>query len=122
VAAELARGDGSIATFHGVHSGLAMNAIGLLGSDRQKERWLRPLANVEKIGAFALTEPDHGSDVIALETRARAAGEMWVLDGAKRWIGNGSLADIVVVWARDDDGMWAPSSSSPRWSTVTTPG
>jgi glutaryl-CoA dehydrogenase len=104
VAAELARGDGSIATFHGVHSGLAMGAIGLLGSEAQKERWLRPLASVERIGAFALTEPQHGSDVVGLGTRARADADGWVIDGVKRWIGNGSIADIVVVWARDDDG------------------
>jgi glutaryl-CoA dehydrogenase len=104
VAAELARGDGSIATFHGVHSGLAMSAIGLLGSEEQKERWLRPLARVEKIGAFALTEPEHGSDVVGLGTRARAHADGWVIDGVKRWIGNGSIADVVVVWARDDDG------------------
>jgi glutaryl-CoA dehydrogenase len=104
VAAELARGDGSICTFHAVHSSLAMNAVGLLGSDSQKERWLRPLASVEKIGAFALTEPDHGSDVVGLATRARPSGDAWIIDGAKRWIGNGSIADIVVVWARDDDG------------------
>jgi glutaryl-CoA dehydrogenase len=104
VASELARGDGSVATFHGVHSGLAMSAIGLLGSAAQKERWLGPMARVEKIGAFALTEPDHGSDVVGLATRARADGDGWVIDGAKRWIGNGSIADLVVVWARDDDG------------------
>jgi glutaryl-CoA dehydrogenase len=104
VAAELARGDGSFATFHAVHSGLAMSAIGLLGSDEQKERWLRPLADVEKIGAFALTEPDHGSDVVRLATRARADADGWAIDGVKRWIGNGSIADLVVVWARDDNG------------------
>ena len=105
VAAELARGDGSIATFNAVHSGLAMTAIGLLGSDEQKQRWLVPMAAVDKLGAFALTEPEHGSDVVRLATRARAHPDGgWTLHGRKRWIGNGTVADIVVVWARDDDG------------------
>jgi glutaryl-CoA dehydrogenase len=104
VICELARGDGSMATYHGVHSGLAMAAIGTLGSEEQKERWLPAMARVERLGAFALTEPEHGSDVVALSTRAHRDGDSWVLDGAKRWIGNGSIADVVVVWARDDDG------------------
>ena len=104
VAAEFARGDGSISTFNVVHSGLAMTAIGMLGSEEQKARWLPAMARCEKLGAFALTEPEHGSDVVRLETRAHRDGDAWVLDGAKRWIGNGSIADVVVVWARDDDG------------------
>jgi glutaryl-CoA dehydrogenase len=109
---ELHRGDGSLGTFLGVQSGLAMKSIALLGSEEQKERWLPALARLDKIGAFALTEPAHGSDSVALETTARrersgderaARGRCdgWVLDGAKRWIGNGSIADVVVVWARD---------------------
>jgi glutaryl-CoA dehydrogenase len=105
VAAEFARGDGSISTFNVVHSGLAMAAIGMLGSEEQQGRWLPPMARADKLGAFALTEPDHGSDVVRLDTRARRDGDSWVLDGAKRWIGNGSIADLVVVWARDDDGQ-----------------
>jgi glutaryl-CoA dehydrogenase len=105
VSLELARGDGSLATFHGVHTGLAMTAIGLLGSEEQKARWLPAMARLERLGAFALTEPEHGSDVVGLATRARRDGDEWVLDGAKRWIGNGSIADVVVVWARDDDGQ-----------------
>jgi glutaryl-CoA dehydrogenase len=104
VARELARADGSLNTFFGVHSGLAMGAIALLGSEAQKQRWLPPMARLETIGAFALTEPDHGSDSVSLQTSARRDGEHWVLDGRKRWIGNASIADIVVVWARDDDG------------------
>src|SRR5579875_342196 len=104
VARELARADGSLNTFFGVHSGLAMGAIGLLGSEEQKRRWLPPMARLERIGAFALTEPDHGSDSVSLETRAHRAGGDWVLEGRKRWIGNASIADVVVVWARDDDG------------------
>lgn len=104
VALELARGDGSFSTFNSVHSGLAMSSIDLLGSEEQKERWLPPMARCEKLGAFALTEPDHGSDVVRLETRARRDGDCWVLNGAKRWIGNGTIADLVLVWARDEDG------------------
>jgi glutaryl-CoA dehydrogenase len=104
VAMELARGDGSVCTFFGVHSGLAMTSIALLGSEEQRQRWLPAMARLEKIGAFGLTEPRHGSDAVALETRARRDGDAWVLDGAKRWIGNASIADLVIVWARDDDG------------------
>ncbi|HEU4456459.1 MAG TPA: acyl-CoA dehydrogenase family protein [Longimicrobium sp.] len=101
---ELARGDGSIVTFFGVHSGLAMQSIDLLGSEEQKERWLPPMARLEQVGAFALTEPEHGSDVVSLESTARRVGDEYVLDGRKRWIGNASFADVVVVWARGDDG------------------
>jgi glutaryl-CoA dehydrogenase len=100
---ELHRGDGSLGTFLGVQSGLAMKSIDLLGSPEQKERWLPALARLDAIGAFALTEPAHGSDSVALETTARRDGDGWVLDGAKRWIGNGSIADVVVVWARSDE-------------------
>ena len=100
---ELHRGDGSLGTFLGVQSGLAMKSIDLLGSEEHKQRWLPAMARLEAIGAFALTEPEHGSDSVALETRARREGDEWVLDGAKRWIGNGSIADVVVVWARSDE-------------------
>jgi glutaryl-CoA dehydrogenase len=100
---ELHRGDGSLGTFLGVQSGLAMKSIDLLGSEDQKERWLPAMARLDAIGAFALTEPAHGSDSVALETTARRSGGEWVLDGAKRWIGNGSIADVVVVWARSEE-------------------
>jgi glutaryl-CoA dehydrogenase len=102
---ELARGDGSLFTFFAVHSGLVMRAIDLLGSPAQRARWLPGLARLDLIGAFGLTEPDHGSDVVALETRARRDGDAYVLDGAKRWIGNATVADLIVVWARDDAGQ-----------------
>jgi glutaryl-CoA dehydrogenase len=104
VAMELNRGDGSLATLVGVQSGLAMKSIAMLGSEEQKHRWLPDMARLEKLGAFALTEPDHGSDSILLETTARRVGDSYVLNGAKRWIGNGSLADVTVVWARAEDG------------------
>jgi glutaryl-CoA dehydrogenase len=107
---ELNRGDGSLGTFVGVQAGLAMQSIAMLGSEEQKQRWLPGMARLEKLGAFALTEPAHGSDSVALETSARrvkgageAGGDSWVIDGAKKWIGNGTLADIVVVWARDTE-------------------
>jgi len=105
IAAELARGDGSIATFE-------RGAL-RVGDDQHRHAGFRGAAgpvpaadgDLPGAGAFALTEPRHGSDVVALETRARRDGDAWVLDGAKRWIGNGTVAGIVVVWARDDDGQ-----------------
>lgn len=103
---ELNRGDGSLGIFCGVQGGLAMRSIAELGSEEQKQRWLPEMARCRKIGAFALTEPEHGSDAVALETSARRDGDGWVISGSKRWIGNGSIADVVVVWARDaDDGQ-----------------
>ncbi|MET0886304.1 MAG: acyl-CoA dehydrogenase family protein, partial [Mycetocola sp.] len=102
VAMEMSRGDGSVNTFLAVQSGLTMGSINLLGNEEQKQRWLPGLASLDKIGAFALTEPDHGSDSVALETSAHRDGDHYVLNGAKRWIGNGHLADVVVLWARDD--------------------
>jgi glutaryl-CoA dehydrogenase len=104
VAAELARADGSIGTFNGVHSFLAMQSIALLGSEGQRERWLPAMARLEKIGAFGLTEPRHGSDAVGLETSARRDGDSYVLNGEKKWIGNGSIADHVLIWARGEDG------------------
>ena len=100
---ELAKGDGSISTFYGVHSGLAMTSIGLLGSNEQRERWLPSMARLEKIGAFGLTEPNFGSDAVSIETRARREGDNYVLNGAKRWIGNASVADLIIIWARDEN-------------------
>ena len=101
VTMELHRGDGSLGVILGVHSGLAMRSIALCGSDEQKQRWLPAMARMDLLGAFALTEPDHGSDSVALETTAEPDGDRWLLTGRKRWIGLGTLADLVVVWARD---------------------
>jgi glutaryl-CoA dehydrogenase len=102
LAAEMARGDGSLNTAIGVHSGLCMGAINTLGSEEQKQRWLPRMATLDLVGCFALTEPDHGSDSVALETSARLDGDHYVLNGHKRWIGNASFADIVLIWARDE--------------------
>ncbi len=106
VAMELARVDPSIATFMGVHGGLAMGSIQLGGSDEQRKRWLPAMARMELIGAFGLTEPEHGSDISAgLATTARRDGDDWILNGEKKWIGNAAFADLVVIWARaEDDG------------------
>jgi len=102
IAMELSRGDPSVSTFMGVHGGLAMGSMHLCASEEQKERWLPAMARMELIGAFGLTEPDSGSDVArGLQTTARRDGDSWVLDGQKKWIGNGSFADLVIIWARD---------------------
>jgi glutaryl-CoA dehydrogenase len=107
IAMELARVDSSIATFFGVHSGLAMGSIYLCGSEEQKQRWLPSMARMEKIGAFGLTEPEVGSGAAGgLTTTARRDGGDWVLDGQKKWIGNATFADYVVIWARSlEDGQ-----------------
>jgi glutaryl-CoA dehydrogenase len=78
-----------------------MQSIAMLGSEEQRKRWLPRMAAVDALGAFALTEPTHGSDSVALETSARREGDAWVIDGEKKWVGNGTVADVVVVWARD---------------------
>ncbi|WP_033289843.1 acyl-CoA dehydrogenase family protein [Amycolatopsis jejuensis] len=102
VTLELARTDPSFATFFGVHAGLAMGSIHLCGSAEQQAKWLPAMHRFEKIGAFGLTEPDVGSAASrGLKTTARREGGEWVLDGEKKWIGNATFADVVVIWARD---------------------
>lgn len=104
IAMELARTDASIATFYGVHSGLAMGSIYLGGSEEQKQRWLPQMARLEKVGCFGLTEPLVGSGAGGgLLTTARREGDTWVLNGQKRWIGNSTWCDLSVIWARDLD-------------------
>ena len=102
VAREMGRIDGSVNTFFGVHSNLCMGSIYMLGNEEQRERFLPEMATVHKTGAFALTEPEHGSDSVSLETSARRDGDHWVLNGHKRWIGNGHAADVIVLYARDE--------------------
>lgn len=106
---EISRGDGSMGTILAVQGGLALRTLALFGSDEQKARYLEPLAKGELLAAFALTEPDHGSDSVSLETEARLEGDTWVLNGAKKWIGNGASGGVTFVWARvpTDDGRGA---------------
>ncbi|PZE79175.1 acyl-CoA dehydrogenase [Curtobacterium sp. MCBD17_032] len=102
-ALELGRVDAGVATFIGVQSGLAMNSIAVAGSDEQQREWLPRMASGEVVGAFGLTEPLSGSDSArGLRTTARREGDTWVLNGSKRWIGNATFADIVVIWAKDE--------------------
>jgi len=102
IAMELARVDPSISTFMGVHSGLAMGSIYLCGSEEQKRRWLPRMASMAKIGAFGLTEPDVGSGAAGgLTTTATRDGDQWIINGQKKWIGNATFADYIIIWARD---------------------
>ncbi|MBO1268083.1 acyl-CoA dehydrogenase family protein [Arthrobacter cavernae] len=100
---EVARADVSLSALVGIHNELIVGMIDELGSEEQKERWLPGLESFTQLGAFALTEPDHGSDVAGgLATTARLEGGEWVINGAKRWIGAGTIADFALVWARDE--------------------
>src|SRR5712672_3963377 len=102
VAMEMSRTDSSIATFFGVHNGLAMGSIYATGSEEQKKKWLPPMARFEKIGCFGLTEPLVGSGAAGgLMTTAKREGNTWVLNGQKKWIGNSPWCDISIIWARD---------------------
>src|ERR1700738_123805 len=102
VAMEMARCDASIATFFGVHNGLAMGSIYLGGSEEQKQKWLPPMARWEKIGCFGLTEPLVGSGTSGgMLTTAQRDGDTWTLNGQKKWIGNAPWCDISIIWARD---------------------
>ncbi|MCO1580410.1 acyl-CoA dehydrogenase family protein [Crossiella sp. SN42] len=104
LAMEMTRVDASVATFFGVHNGLAMYSIHAGGDQEQRDRWLPAMAAMDKIGAFAMTEPLGGSDVAGgMRTTAKREGDTWILNGAKKWIGNATFADYVVVWARDVD-------------------
>jgi glutaryl-CoA dehydrogenase len=101
---ELARIDASMSTFYGVHTGLAMGSIYLCGSEEQKQKWLPPMAAMEKIGSFGLTEPLVGSGASGgLTTTCKREGDTWVLNGQKKWIGNSPWGDVTIIWARDLD-------------------
>src|ERR1700757_3070744 len=102
VAMEMGRIDASISTFFGVHSGLAMSSIYYGGSEEQKQKWLPPMARLEKIGCFGLTEPLTGSGASGgLTTTAKREGDTWIINGQKKWIGNAPWCDVSIIWARD---------------------
>ena len=100
---EVARADVSLSALVGIHNELIVGMIDALGSEEQKQRWLPGLTAFTQLGAFALTEPEHGSDIAGglATTAARLEDGEWVIDGAKRWIGGGTIADFALVWARD---------------------
>lgn len=120
---ELSRGDGSLGTMLAVQGGLALRTLALFGSPEQQDRWLSGLADASVLGAFALTEPDHGSDSVSLETVARRDSKHWVIRGTKKWIGNGASGGITFVWARIDDAS-APEHDAVRCFLIeqSTPG
>ena len=124
IAMELARVDSSIATFYGVHSGLAMGSIYLGGSEEQKQKWLPPMARLEKVGCFGLTEPLVGSGAGGgLLTTAKRDGDNWILNGQKRWIGNSPWCDVSIIWARDVDdnqvkGFIVENKTTPGFSVA----
>lgn len=102
---ELERGDSGLRSFVSVQSSLCMYPIHAWGSDAQKARWLPAMAAGEAIGCFGLTEPHGGSDPANMKTVARRDGDDWIINGAKMWITNGSIADLAVVWAQTEDGV-----------------
>lgn len=104
IGAEIARVDVSTCTFFGVHSGLATQSIYYCGSDEQKRQFLPAMISMDKIGAFGLTEPDVGSAAsMGLKTSCKRQGDTWTLNGQKKWIGNATFADLIIIWARDED-------------------
>ena len=100
---ELERGDSGLRSFASVQGALVMYPIHAYGSDEQKSKWLSELGKGTKIGCFGLTEPNFGSNPGGMITRCKKDGDGWIINGNKMWITNGSLADVAVVWARDDD-------------------
>ncbi|HSF07444.1 MAG TPA: acyl-CoA dehydrogenase family protein [Methylomirabilota bacterium] len=118
---ELERGDSGLRSCASVQSGLVMYPIWSYGSEAQKERWLPAMARGERIGCFGLTEPDHGSDPGGMKTRAHRRGDRYVVQGTKLWITNGSIADVALVWAKDDDGEiggYLVERGTPGYSTL----
>src|SRR5213083_282393 len=118
---ELERGDSGLRSFASVQSGLVMYPIYAYGSEAQKEKWLPRLQSGESLGCFGLTEPDHGSDPGSMATRALKKGNEYVLNGTKLWITNGSIADVAVVWAKEDDGEiggFLVERGTPGFSTL----
>ncbi|WP_052209910.1 acyl-CoA dehydrogenase family protein [Kocuria sp. ZOR0020] len=103
VTMEISRADGSMGAAAAVQGGLVLRSLAFFASEQQREKWLLPIATAEVLGSFALTEPDHGSDSVSLETTAVRDGEEWVINGNKRWIGNGASGGITIVWARNPE-------------------
>lgn len=97
---ELERGDSGVRSFASVQGSLVMYPIYTYGSDAQKDRWLPAMSRGEAVGCFGLTEPDFGSNPSGMRTTATKVGDRWVLDGTKRWITSGGIADVALVWAR----------------------
>lgn len=121
---ELERGDSGLRSFVSVQSSLCMYPIYTFGTEEQKQRYLPKMAKGELIGCFGLSEPDHGSDPSGMETRATPDGDGWVLNGTKRWITNGSIADIAIVWAKTPDGIrgFIVPTDAPGFSAPLIPG
>ncbi len=120
---ELERGDSGLRSFASVQSGLVMYPIDRYGSGEQKQRWLPSMARAEAVGCFGLTEPDGGSDPGTMKTHARRDGGDWIINGAKMWITNGSIADVAVVWAQTDDGVrgFLVERDTPGYTTRDIP-
>lgn len=120
VTMEISRADGSLAAAAAVQGGLVLRSLMLFGSAAQKASYLEPVAGGDLLGGFALTEPNHGSDSVSLETTGRREGSEWVLNGHKKWIGNGAAGGITIVWARDEaDGQvkgFIVEQSTPGYS------
>ncbi len=122
---EISRGDGSVATMIAVQGGLALRSVAECGSAAQQEQWLPAIADGSEFAAFALTEPTHGSDSVALESTATATNGGVLLSGEKKWIGNGSVGGVSVVWARGDDGQvhgYLVPQDSPGYAATTIEG
>jgi glutaryl-CoA dehydrogenase len=122
---ELERGDSGLRSCASVQSALVMYPISSYGSEEQKEQWLPRLQKGEAVGCFGLTEPDHGSDPASMKTRALRRDDRYVLNGTKLWITNGSIADLAVVWAKDEAneiGGYLVERGTPGFSTLDIPG
>ncbi len=121
---ELERGDSGLRSFASVQGSLVMYPILTFGSDQQKQKWLPELAAGRKIGCFGLTEPDFGSNPSGMLTKAVPDGNHWILNGTKRWITNGSIADVAVVWARTEDGIrgFLVEKGAPGFTTIEQKG
>jgi glutaryl-CoA dehydrogenase len=123
---ELERGDSGLRTFASVQGALAMNAIAMFGSEEQKHRWLPDMARGQKLGCFGLTEPDFGSNPAGMVSTARKTRDGYMLNGSKMWIGNGTICDVAVVWAKfeGEPGVDPNSASAIRGFLVEkgTPG